>query len=144
MILPGKVTIARSTHSRSPDTIHIEITDANSGISFVDATISLAEFAQAVTGHGRCECELEVRGLEYVGMLYEHKQEEITFRGRYGNCADFETDAAATLAPYEADGWRGRPSDLRNMHNRVAGKSDTYRVHFFRYVPAPAAEEPAR
>ena len=65
--MKGKVTITRTWSSHSDDVITIRIQDELSNIEFVEAGMSLANFASAVTGLAMCKCEFDVRGLNYLG-----------------------------------------------------------------------------
>lgn len=142
MNIPGKVTISRVSHSHQrPDgsfaSIRIAIIDEGSGIEFVSAEMSPADFAMAVTGFGRSEAILDIRGLDKVGMLAEHKTVEVEFsRGRYSPTGVTE-EMRRALAPHEVDGWKGDVSCFLNHHNCLRGIQDRYIVHFVRYVPRP-------
>ena len=63
MKLNMKLSISRP----SSGGINIRIKDDLSHIEFVDASISLEEFAEAVTGLSSRNMVVEVRGLEFVG-----------------------------------------------------------------------------
>lgn len=67
MNIEGKIVISRVTSNRDDDTIKIELHDENTGICFVRGTMSLADFAMAITGLGYMPIQLELNGLEYVG-----------------------------------------------------------------------------
>ena len=140
MNLPGKVTISRTTSSVGPDTIRIEIVDQGSGISFVNAIMSLEDFARAVTGYGWQPAELEVRGLERVGMILETKTEQVPYDGPYFKPETLELapQIAEALKPFEVDGWKGDKSDLVNPHKGTRSnvyKRRTQSVNFRRWVP---------
>jgi hypothetical protein len=62
--MKAAVTIIRS----SKGVIRISINDRASGIEFVEAEMELADFANAVTGFSNQPAEMEVRGLQWVGM----------------------------------------------------------------------------
>lgn len=115
MILPGKVTVALTTVC-GPDTPQSQ--------------------------HVSIYVEVDLRGLEWIGMLSEHKTVEVAFEApHFDEKLKVNQDAvAAALAPYEVDGWQGRSEDLFNGHRRVPGKPPRYRVSFHRFVPRP---EPA-
>jgi len=143
MNLPGKVTISRTTSSLGPDTIRIGITDQGSGIVFVNAIMSLEDFARAVTGFGYQSAELEVRGLHKVGTILETKTEQVLYTGPHFRSGSLEMapEIAEALTPYEVDGWVGDRSDLVNPHKRA--KNGTQSVGFRRWVPQ-ATEEKAK
>jgi len=57
------ITISRN----SQDEINLTLIDSASGIQFVDAMLSLADFASVITGIGMVPITADLRGLEYVG-----------------------------------------------------------------------------
>lgn len=71
MKIDGKVTIHRIHGGR--ECIEIEFTDAQSGVKFANAELSLEKFADALTGRGMVECTIDVRGLEKVGKVMHVK-----------------------------------------------------------------------
>lgn len=135
-----KGRIRMSRYSGSGQGIHVEIIDEVSRIHFLDGEMTLAAFADLLTNH-EAEIEFELRGIDLVGMKREHKTVEVpcpnsTFRLTPEQCAEI-------LEPYEVDGWKGRPGDLNNMHNKVTGTGkgkSRYRVVFVRHVPASPEE----
>ena len=138
MKLPGKISISRST---GPDghSFVVTIHDARSGVQFLEATVSLEDFAMALTGVAERSCDLNLRGLDVLGKLREIKHEviEIPEKFRRPRLSD---DAAAVdeiVAPFEVDGWMCHSrNDLWNGHRRERG-TERYRVGFVRYVDAP-------
>lgn len=138
MILPGKISVSRST-GPAGDSVRIEIMDERSRASFVVARLSMEEYGNLVSGLSYRPCELDVGALAVVGMYRESKEVEIDFIGyRSGEShGELMERAAETLKAFEVDGWRGRPSDLVNRHNLVAGAVNRYRVHFERHVAGP-------
>ena len=62
-----KLNLKLSINRPSNGGISIRIGDELSGIEFIDANISLEEFAEAVTGLACRPMTAEVRGLEFVG-----------------------------------------------------------------------------
>lgn len=142
--LPGKVSIMKST-GHAGTAVVIEVQDESSGVQFLRLRLSIADFAEAVmTGLSHRPCEMELRGLDVVGMVCEHKSVEIAFPYVTGESRAMQAQRAAeTVAEYEVDGWRGWPDDLLNRHNLVKGAVDRYRVRFHRYVPAPPEDASA-
>ena len=151
MKIDAGMNICRSTGGGVPPEIRIRIRDTDARVEFVELTMTLADFASAVTGldvyHGMTA---EVRGLDRVGTIAENKTELVPY-DKYASlqATNDERDAAedAALAPYEVDGWRagrGSSGDLRNQHRleTVEGMR-CMRVAFFRNVPRPDMEEKA-
>lgn len=139
MKLQGKITICRTTGS-GEDAVTIRIRDTDAGIDFAVAELTMTNFGYAVTGRGATPCELEVRGLEKVGMVREHKTESIAFEGRVlGRDMATSPEAKAALAPFEIDGWKGFPTDLANRNRR--SKAGNQLVTFERWVPRPEGSE---
>ena len=141
MTLKGAITISRTHRGDGKDSIRIEIVDGSSRVHFLVGEMSLSDFASAITGLGYQPIDLEVRGLDKLGMKREHKSERIAWTGfRVRDAFTIEL-AKATIAPYEIDGWRGQYDDLFNSHKRIVGSNDLYSVGFHRYVAADAAGE---
>ena len=137
MKLAGNVSIGRS---QGPDgnSVRIEVMDERSRVTFLTLSLTMEQYAEAITGLSHRPCEMEVRGLDLVGMVSEYKTVDIAFPYVSGEGrALTKIRAAETVAEHETDGWRGRPDDLLNHHNLIAGKPDIYLVHFSRHVPAP-------
>jgi len=126
--MKGKITISRqSSNFDDPTPIHIGIEDVNSCIEFLEVSMSLEDFATAITGQGRIDCNIETRGLDKIGSKREHKT-IIIDAGKYQVEKD---DAIKLVAPFEDDGWIARVEDLQNPHNLGKGG---YRVLFERWV----------
>lgn len=131
--LRGAITISRP-RGRSAETIDICVIDELSGVEFVSVRISPANFAEALVGLARVECEFDLRP-DLVGTVYEHKEELVPLPHDhyYGTSRDKrEQVAAEAFAPFEVDGWRGRVDDLFNPHRRGLNGA---KVTFVRYVP---------
>lgn len=132
----GRITITRPTYGDGRQKIAIRIDDESSGIEFLEIEIGLAEFAEAVTGHGHVPCEYDTRGLANIGKQRVVKTERVpySFNGKY----DTEARKAA-VAPFEVDGWEcNYLGDVGNPYRR-AGEG-AYHVTFIRYEDAEAAE----
>ena len=127
MILPGKISINRTTSNKEGDFVSIEITDEKSHVQFCRIKISLLEFAKVITGLSFRSCELDLMGLDAVGKIREHKEEIIPLPNK--------EKQDETLAPYEIDGWIGDRRDLLS-HHRWFCKDDKWfaKVNFTRYV----------
>ena len=63
--LIGNISICRASDNR----VYIKIEDKNSHIQFVDASMSLEDFASAIIGMGMQKLDMEVRGLKNVGKV---------------------------------------------------------------------------
>ena len=71
-ILPGKIIISRiRSNKRDEDEIEISFIDNQSNTHFATAKMSLETFALALTGLGHLDVEIDVRGLDKVGMNKE-------------------------------------------------------------------------
>jgi hypothetical protein len=136
--LPGQLTITRTMNGRDDQfPITIRLTDGSSGVQAVEIHISLADFAETLTGLAHVPCEFEWNDTGTVGKVHEHKKEIVWIpRGA-------ETDGviAAALAPFEVDGWRAYRPGCTNPHCVVGReppgkgeKGDWYKVTFHRYV----------
>jgi hypothetical protein len=144
-LLQGKLTITRSMSGRDdPRPITIAIEDALSGITVIEAHVALSAFAEAVTGFGERPCELEWHpaAAALIGRRREHKRLEVPIPPLPWSKQDEARRRVlirAAIAPYEADGWRGRDSDAENGHNRVQGATgprgeSVMRISFDRWV----------
>lgn len=135
--MKGKISISRYTSNSGPG-INITIEDDLSGTTIVDLDMSIADFGDAVTGHGHVDCEFVLR-TKHVGKLREHKTLVIEIENPYRHRTPEE--AAVILAPYEVDGWMGHKQDLGNGH-RIVKNGKGVQVTFVRYVD-PETKEPA-
>ena len=62
-LLEGQVTISRDNQN----IVCIEVKDTLSRITFVKLKLTLEEYAKVITGLSYQDCQMEVKGLEYVG-----------------------------------------------------------------------------
>jgi len=62
-----KIELKLSISRPSNGGISIRIEDKLSGIEFLDASISLEEFSEAITGLASRPMQAEIRGLQYIG-----------------------------------------------------------------------------
>lgn len=134
MKIKGRISISRIT-SNTPhgSWVRISLEDANSFIRFVDVDIDFEQFGNAITGQSDQPCDIELRGLDFLGKKHEHKTEFIKWpRGAEEGIIELEVQM------YEVDGWKRGRKDFKNYHNYVAEKSDEgyecYKVSFVRYV----------
>lgn len=149
--LQGKITISRmerwrpcqrlsvtSTHELERP-LRILITDSISGCVAAHVSLSLTDFALALTGMGYVDCDLEFNDSGVVGMVAENKTELVPIPAEHPY--NREAWSIAALAPFEVDGWKAREGDITNGHNFVRTKNGMtfQRVVFFRHVPRPQA-----
>lgn len=136
MILEGKLTICRTTGPEG-DYVSIYLEDEVSGTRFANANLSMEEYGRAITGLGHRPCQIEVRGLEHVGLVRERKHERVAVPGRsYGD--DLADRARAAVAPYEVDGWQAAMYQMLHSQGSIVSRGDdetTYNVLFERWVP---------
>lgn len=134
--LPGNIRLSQlSDHS-----FRIEIEDEVSGIRFATLHLDSEAVANLVTGRGaRCELELQLRN---VGCKHEVKEVLVPSLPILSSGQGWEKRregiAAASVLPFEVDGWKARSGDFGNHH---CGSEDKgYLVVFFRHVPSTAED----
>lgn len=137
MKLKGALTITRSTGGGKPDEIRLRLRCESSRIDFAEVTISLAEFAQAVTGLGYRPVEIEVRGLEHVGMEHERMHKAVHVGEiPWANDAreEFVTKLAAANTP---TGWTWDSHATLQARGGIerVGQGHAVNLWFHRYVP---------
>lgn len=141
-LTPGHLVISRLSGGGTEHEMRLEISDDTSGVHFIEIRMSPRDFMLALTGC-MMACQMELRGLDLVGLKREHKTEAVPFdpgfeklhadrKGLDSNERSPLTDAA--LKPFEVDGWMGDPSCLTNGHCRTKAKEPSYEVRFHRYV----------
>ena len=123
--MKAQLTICRPSGGGDDNYISIEVEDDASHTRVLRLSVSLADFAAALTGRASMPAEAEWN-LRHLGKTHEHKTVEIGWT--YGD------DKATAAAPHEVDGWKARLSALGNMHRRVT--ANTYRVTMDHYVAA--------
>lgn len=129
----GKITISKTSDNRGNKDIRIRIEDDASYINFVEARMSLENFAEALTGLGFVDIEFDVRGLENVGKTRERKTIEINL-GKIGYDVDRKSLAMIKARELESDGWvcDGYFSSQDSFYHK---DGNTYcRANFLRYV----------
>jgi len=141
----GGLSIARFTDSRGPSGVIIELDDEVSGTRVLSARISLADFAEALTGKSNVPLVFDLWP-QFVGWTREIK-EEIVFVAQPDYSAGRVAIHAAqrkALARFEVDGWRARGMDIGNQHRRAHDLDrdglSAYRVVFIRFVEPPKDE----
>lgn len=142
MNIHASISISRIHSNHEPDCIHIRVEDETSGCMILDLEMSLAAFAQALTGLSGMKCEGVLYKDAPVGKQRQVK-EELVSRPKKVTLENQEAVAAKAFAPFEVDGWQGRVSDLFNHHRRVeinTANEEIYRVVFTRFVDAVEEE----
>ena len=113
-------------HSFDNDTIRVEITDDLARVRFLTVEMDPVTFSKMLMGRHEVECELELRGLNFIGMKAENKNEIVL-------CKPFKDSLAVKtrkMNQMEVDGWLGDVNDLKNHHNyRNNGVAVTFRRH---------------
>ena len=123
----GKITVSRVTSNQEDDYISIRFEDKLSGSTFLQAKMTLEDFAKAVTGHGYMDCTFDLTA-DVVGKLRENKTEIVPLENPYRATKE---EKQAALKPFEVDGWTGYLDDLDNGHRYTqSGVS----VHFTRFI----------
>lgn len=101
--MDGKITISKTTSNRNKKEIRIAIEDDASSINFVEARMSLENFAEALTGLGFVDIDFTVRGLENIGKTRERKTVEINLgKTDYDGLKELALSEARKI---ESDGW---------------------------------------
>jgi hypothetical protein len=131
MKLKGSITISRCSNSHGPDTVRVRLVDEIARIAFAEAEVSLENWGLAVTGRGYVDCLIEVKGIENIGTVSEHKIVLVPYKGSTWTEAG-KAAARRALAKFEIDGWKGREDDLYNHHHH---SSEGIHVNMFRHVP---------
>lgn len=99
--IKGKMTISRPVCGGSGSKVCIDIQDSTSKIHFVEIEVDLAEFTNAITGLGSRPVEMEVMGLDRVGM--ERETMEIEFP--IGEDYRAREHAAEIAKDHTPEGW---------------------------------------
>jgi len=127
-----KVTISRDSN----DNVNIRFKDLASGQRFATATLSLEQYAWAITGLSDVECDGDVSGLDVVGMTCISESRTAVYPGDgYDKVAMSEWLVANCQEP----GWRLDPflGSQRSIGRDAEGcKTLHYRV--FKYVATKA------
>lgn len=125
MNLAGKLSIT----SRSNGRVCIALNDEAACKKVLEVYVDYKEFAQALLGQGRVECELEFDNLDKLGKVQELKTETVFV---------VDKDVAASVAVYEVDGWVGDRDDATNHHQMLGQRKEdnawAYKVTYRRWV----------
>lgn len=121
MSLQGKITISRVGLAEN-DQIEITIKDKDACVEFVTASLSLEDFAQAITGISFTDCTFEVRGLDIVGKKMEMKRmefqldDEIEWKDR--KAVAFDTAKAICEEGWTPDSYFGGQDSFFKKDNK--------------------------
>ena len=127
--LKGKITISKIRCFDENNFISIKIHDVKSSCEAIEAKLTLENFAQAITGHGYIDCDLEFNDSGVIGKIRETKHELIP-RITFASPSDYYIKDY--IKELEIDGWKARKEDITNPHNWV--DDDKVKVLFVRYV----------
>jgi len=135
--LKTKLTIGRPSRGWTLDeAIVIRIEDKLSHSLILELEIEPALFALALTGRAVQDSVTRYYDDAPIGKRREHKLEFVQPRPGHVDPKDQDWFAAAILAPYEKDGWKGRPGDLYNSHLWIENEAGERgcKVSFERYI----------
>jgi hypothetical protein len=131
MNIAAQVTITRTNGGDESKPISIYIRDADARVEFVAVRMSLEAFAEAVMGLAGVDAVAQIKNIEKVGKVCEHKNESI-------DISDGEGNGLLRMKEHEVDGWVGRASDLSNRHYQTRKDGRTFAsVGFNRWVEKP-------
>ncbi len=105
MKIQGKLTISRPIGGSGPGEIRITLEDPIAVIQFVEARVSLEGFTEAITGRGYVDCELDLRGLDRVGMIREIKPLEFELPARLAHKRGERQLAEELCDSFAEEGW---------------------------------------
>jgi hypothetical protein len=126
----GKLTISRIQGGDVDQGIEIAVRDEKSHIEFFLVRISLEEFAKGLFNLCERPCVFELRGVDKVGWVHQHKDVCVPIAHGYG--PDFVARMRDEVSCYCTDGWEARDYDLQyNMH-RIQNEKMLVTLH--RYV----------
>lgn len=100
--MKGALTISRPMTGGESKEIHIKVKDAASRISFLSLTIPLADFAAALTGLSEVECQMEIVGLDKVGMKRVKEGRRVLYPHTSYNKKEME---ACLIENCQEEGW---------------------------------------
>lgn len=147
--LTGTLSISRTSSNRPLDRpIKITLEDELSRCRVVQIELTLADFAEALTGMFGVPCQFTWPSSSVVGKRHEHKTEVVFIPDKCTDRKDQES-ARKHFAEFEVDGWRGRVSDAFNSHrwakderpNPCGVRGMWTSITFDRWVEAESAEE---
>lgn len=108
----------------------LEVTDIDSGIGFMQAEISLEDWTLMQVGSRTVGCDLDLRGLSYVGLQRLHKRFVLVIGERLKGITHYKAGATEELKrigdelleEQHGDGWKiSSYADLTNPHRYTEG-----------------------
>jgi hypothetical protein len=138
--IPGAIQIGRLNSGP----IRIVIEDTRAGVRVVEFTMSLEDFARAVTAQSVSDLDIEFNDSGLVGKKREHRVAIVPL-GDLPSWPDRKKWSKQYLADWltseglDAQGWKGFADDLLNHHN-IDHKANTARVGLTRWVDAESGE----
>lgn len=139
MKIKARIRVGCWSSNAQPHTgFRIELRDETSGVYFGEADLRPEQIALLLAGREQ-ECDMELRGLDKLGMVREHDTRiiavpESVMRTRSDDAA------RAFLEPFERDGWTAAwPGEIFNHRRHKRQEDGVVRVEvgFIRYVPPP-------
>jgi hypothetical protein len=136
----GKITISKWTGRDDEKGMSLELVDVKSHLT-IRVEMGLREFAEAITGTGYMDCEIEFPEPSAFGLLgktMEVKSVPLPYDEYPPSGKDFETWFEKLVAPYEiTSDWKADREKSVNFHKMSADKKTgkkTYTVTFRRWV----------
>jgi len=140
----GRVSFSRPM-GYGNDYISIQLECKNSNVEFVEARISLEDFAKALTGQGDLPMTFQTRGLELVGKIREQKP--LVFEMPEGSDYMDRKELAKKLAQNHCDeGWKadtyfGSQSSFKTDYKKNITTAHTRQYRFIDPEPEFETEE---
>lgn len=137
--LKGTLIISRMKGRSDNPRVEIRIKDETSLVTFAEVSLTLEQFAEAVTGLSTPDVDLTTRGLSYVGRKRLTRTEIVEFTGRrYSGHTDEEKvelcrPVMRALKKETGLKWTPNVNDLGNSHKSVKGEYGMFRVMFTAY-----------
>lgn len=136
--LQGMLTINRIQNNFEPhDLMRIELHDVNSGVLGTSVTVSLYDFAMAITGLARVPCEFDFHP-EHVGKVLEQKTEPLAFANQQDITYDLVRKHAAE---FEVDGWVCSLSRGQQINTTEKNGVYFFNAPFKRYIEQKEVEQ---
>ena len=129
-MLDGKISIHAEMGSRERRVV-IFIEDKLSACEIMQIEMTMADFGNAITGHGHMPMKFLLQDTSKVGKKHEVKTEKIEL-----NVKDKEK-TNEDLKKYEVDGWVVNRKDIDNHHNLIKYMDNgkwLVRVSFHRWI----------
>ncbi len=126
----AQITISRPQYGDGRELIHLNITDVDARIEFVELEISYADFTRALTGQAYVVCDMHVRGLENVGK--QRERDTITVEMPECSYYDRKATAVAEVHHHIKEGWTssdyfGSQDSFYTKDNIQYAKTDIFR-----------------